>query len=115
MDVESNKPFRCRRPEAGHCPTKSQDGLSRRDLDVALLVAEAEPILGLPEWPAPLATDDERAVDGFELRRVEGACAAHAVLVAEATERLALLQVRHTRGWMGHAEHIVQRGSSASA
>ena len=68
--------------------------MSRRDLDVALLVADAEPILGLPDWPAPLTSDEGREVDGFPLRRVEGTCGAHALAAADLASRLELLKVR---------------------
>ncbi|KAI8465651.1 MAG: hypothetical protein J3K34DRAFT_487137 [Monoraphidium minutum] len=72
-----------------------QDGLTRRDLDVALLVAEAEPILGLPDWPAPLPCGgDAGDPDDFPLRRVEAACGAHARAAAELSERLAVLKGR---------------------
>jgi hypothetical protein len=56
-------------------------------------VAEAEPILGLPDWPAPLPRDEEAAPEGFALRRVEAGCEAHALAVAGAASRLALLKV----------------------
>lgn len=76
---------------------------------MALAVAEAEPILGLPDWPSdfPAASDaaagDEGAADsagggeagGFRLRRVESMCAAHAAAAGALAARLAMLKV----GW----------------
>ncbi|GBF93799.1 hypothetical protein Rsub_06131 [Raphidocelis subcapitata] len=70
------------------------DGLTRAGLDVALLIAEAEPISGLPDWPCDFPPGPEPPPAGFRLRRVEGMCAAHAAAVAEARARLELLQGR---------------------
>jgi hypothetical protein len=72
-----------------------QNGLSRTQLDAALLVAEGEAVEGLPPPPAPLlprAQCGERP--GFVLRRVESTARAHQELRAEAEARLALLQAR---------------------
>lgn len=74
-----------------------QDGLTRRDLDVALLVAEAEPIIGLPDWPQafPDSVVDEglTGLTGFKLRRAECMSGSHAAAVARLASRLALLKV----------------------
>lgn len=71
-----------------------QDGLTRQQLDVALLVAEAESIAGLPAYPAalPLSQSDAE-LTSFGLRRVESTASSHALLRAELMARLALLQV----------------------
>jgi hypothetical protein len=85
--------------------------LTRRQLDVALAVAEEESILGLPDWPAPLVEDGPPGgsssgsgggneagwggeSSGFSRRRVECLCGAHRAAVAVAAERLALLKGR---------------------
>jgi len=76
--------------------TSSQDGLTRHDLDVALLIAESEPITGLPDWPADYPIRPEAAQQlppEFRLRRVETMSAAHAAAVAALSARLALLKV----------------------
>jgi hypothetical protein len=80
-----------------------QDGLTRQQLDVALLVAEAENIAGLPAHPAalPLSQSDAE-LTSFGLRRVESIASSHALLRAELMARLALLQVSR-----------IQLGSSA--
>lgn len=90
--------------------------MTRRDLDVALEVAEGEPLLGLPEWGEPLALDGDEGGGGpggsgggsgeagaeegggaqrggFRLRRVEVMCRAHAAAAAAAVQRLAVLKV----------------------
>jgi hypothetical protein len=71
-----------------------QDGLTRQQLDVALLVAEAENVAGLPPHPAalPLSHSDAE-LTSFGLRRVESTASSHALLRAELMARLALLQV----------------------
>jgi hypothetical protein len=71
-----------------------QDGLTRQQLDVAELVAEAEAIAGLPPHPAalPLSQSDAE-LTSFGLRRVESTASSHALLRAELAARLALLQV----------------------
>lgn len=72
-----------------------QDGLSRRQLDLALLVAEQEPVSGLPAWPSPfpLAEGDADFSSTFGLRRVECMAGSHKLKVAELTSHLKLLQV----------------------
>lgn len=71
-----------------------QDGLTRQQLDIALLVAEAEPVAGLPAYPSafPLSQADAE-LTAFTLRRVESTVSSHALLRSELQERLALLQV----------------------
>ncbi|KAF6253850.1 hypothetical protein COO60DRAFT_1463007 [Scenedesmus sp. NREL 46B-D3] len=77
-------------------PTPLQaDGLTRQQLDVALLVAEAENIAGLPPHPAALPLSQSVAeLTSFALRRVESTASSHALLRAELSARLALLQDR---------------------
>jgi hypothetical protein len=72
-----------------------QDGLTRQQLDVALLVAEADSVAGLPPHPAalPLSQSDAE-LTSFGLRRAESTASSHALLRAELMARLALLQVR---------------------
>jgi hypothetical protein len=74
----------------------SQDGLTRQQLDIALLVAEAELIEGLPAYPAPLPLSQSESAEllgGFQQRRVECMASAHAIARAEALDRLQLLEV----------------------
>lgn len=71
-----------------------QDGLTRQQLDIALLVAEAELVEGLPAYPAPLPLSQSDAELGsFKLRRVECMTSAHAISRAETLDRLQLLEV----------------------
>lgn len=71
-----------------------QDGLTRQQLDIALLVAEAELVEGLPAYPAPFAVSQSDAELGaFKLRRVECMASSHAVARAEVLDRLQLLEV----------------------
>jgi hypothetical protein len=82
------------KPCAGVATTTTpQDGLTRAGLDVALLIAEAEPVSGLPDWPSDLPPGPEPPPAGFKLRRVESMCVAHTAAVAEAHTRLELLKV----------------------
>ncbi len=76
------------------CHVSLQDGLSRRQLDIALLLAEQDDVSGLPAFPAalPLSKADGE-LTGFVLRRVETTCSAHVLTVAEVQERLSLLRV----------------------
>jgi hypothetical protein len=88
-----------------------QDGLSRRQLDLALLVAEQEPVSGLPAWPSPfpLAEGDADFSSTFGLRRVECMAGSHKLKVAELTSHLKLLQV----GVVGYTV-CVRRGGGAA-
>lgn len=75
-----------------------QDGLTRQQLDIALLVAEAEQIAGLPSYPSAFPLNQADAeLTGFTLRRVESTASSHALVRSELTERLALLKVRASR------------------
>jgi hypothetical protein len=72
-----------------------QDGLTRHQLDIALLVAEAEPIAGLPAYPDPFPSSQADAeLTSFALRRVESMASTHRLIRQELSERLTLLQVR---------------------
>ncbi|KAK9808578.1 hypothetical protein WJX72_000007 [[Myrmecia] bisecta] len=68
-------------------------GMSREDLDLSLLVAEADQIAGLAGPPHPF-DGFEMTPAGFKLRRVERTCAAHAALRAELTHSLTTLKQR---------------------
>jgi hypothetical protein len=71
-----------------------QDGLTREQLDVALLVAEAEAINSLPPYPAALpVSQSDTELGSFKLRRVECMSSIHAVARAELLDRLQLLEV----------------------
>lgn len=74
--------------------THPQDGLTRQQLDIALLVAEAEPISGLPPYPSvlPISKSDE-GLTGFQMRRVECMCSSHTTVRADLLGRLQLLEV----------------------
>eukprot|EP00879_Flechtneria_rotunda_P028702 GHRR01030914.1.p1 GENE.GHRR01030914.1~~GHRR01030914.1.p1 ORF type:complete len:419 (+),score=150.84 GHRR01030914.1:137-1258(+) len=71
------------------------DGLTRQQLDIALLVAEAEPVAGLPPYPDALPLSQADAgLSSFKLRRVECMAASHAMVQKELLNRLVLLQDR---------------------
>jgi hypothetical protein len=71
-----------------------QDGLTRHQLDAALLVAEQEQISGLPQWPEMFTLSPADAeIGSFKLRRLETMCSSHMLLVHDLSERLQMLKV----------------------
>jgi hypothetical protein len=71
-----------------------QDGLTRQQLDIALLVAEAELVEGLPTYPAPFPVSQSDAeLSSFKLRRVECMASSHAAARGGIIDRLQLLEV----------------------
>eukprot|EP00775_Hariotina_reticulata_P004277 gene4277-4531_t len=77
------------------CIPLQADGLTRHQLDVALLVAEAEPISGLPAYPEAFPLGQiETELTSFGLRRVECMASSHLLFRQELSDRLALLQDR---------------------
>lgn len=99
------------------CHATPQDGLTRQQLDIALLVAEAELIEGLPAYPSllPLGQSEAELPGGFKQRRVECMSSAHAIGRAETVDRLQLLEVSVNHGDCQHAVLVQQGGVPGAA
>lgn len=68
--------------------------MPRDKLDVEMLAAEDEVVMGLPPPPYPFPVPQFADLGTFKLRRVETMCSAHQALLSDITQRLMALKNR---------------------